>query len=496
MPAIHPAVQLLSILYIVLHLGVPLSSWLMLRVQADKHTHLFFAGLGIYCLSIFLTIYRAALPSELGYVGSSVLVCLSLLMVNDVLLRESTHHKIPLSIYFSFLSAWGFLQSYCLYSGTILTQGVFVSSSTYLFFDLLLAFFSWKIYKKFQSKNILLIVLAGAISAIGQISKLQWLLTHDGSFEVMSFNLQSDIVLVGSYLSLLFVNFGYFGYALEKTQRQKNEALAREQYASMYSSQLSELNAQLKQTIDEKQELLRNLTLSSKAIGMGALAGALAHELNQPLTAIGLEAQGQLMKIERQQSTDQIQIALQRINADASRAADIIRKLRNLFSKEAGSFQTTALRQMVDDVCLLALPQIRTHGIELHVDCEPTLLIHADPTQVHQVLLNLLTNAIHSIEEEKKNNNSIHGKITIEGSANEHRIVIEFKDNGTGFPPDWGDMSERLFDTSRPKGMGIGLWLSHKIVNLHGGHIRFANLPNGGAKVSADFANANRPHIG
>jgi nitrogen fixation/metabolism regulation signal transduction histidine kinase len=76
------------------------------------------------------------------------------------------------------------------------------------------------------------------------------------------------------------------------------------------------------------------------------------------------------------------------------------------------------------------------------------------------------------------------------------RIVLSVQDNGTGFPKDWKPQQLEIFESNRPRGMGIGLWLSHKIVQLHGGQLNFFNLDPCGAKVSVDFANAEQMHIG
>lgn len=497
MSELHPAIGLLFMLYVTLHAGVPLATWLMLRIQADKNVQLFFSALGIYCVTIFLVIVRMFVSDLIGYVLVFILTVASLLMSIEALRRETQARLISLWTYGSVLLVWGVI-NYAIYAqGNIRTTGIFINTGLYLFLDIGLGWQAYKIYKTYQSKNILLIVFASAISTTGQAIKLHWIVTQEQAFDVLAFTWQSNYLLIASYMTLLFVNFGYFGFVLEKVEKLKGEAQTKERISAWYSNELFKLNQTLQETVVEKEELLRNLTLSNKAIGMGALAGALAHELNQPLTAIGLEAQTHLMRLEKDHALDatDLRASLGYINNDAKRAADIIRKLRVIFNRESSGFQKLQVLDLIHDVCSLALPEAQRSGIAIDVECDPAQFIHADPTQLHQVLLNLLTNAIHSVQQRALLDNC-DGKILISTTVQSSRIVLSVQDNGTGFPKDWKPQQLEIFESNRPRGMGIGLWLSHKIVQLHGGQLNFFNLDPCGAKVSVDFANAEQMHIG
>ncbi len=497
MSALDPAVSLLFMLYVTLHMGLPLATWLMLRIQADINAHLFFASLGVYCLTIFLIIARFVLPDLLGYGLTFVLTTVSLCMSIEALRRETSSTKIPNSLYVAALLVWSCVNYEIYYSGNIKTTGIFVNTWCYLLLDILLGWQAYKIYRTFKSQNILLIVFAAIISSSGQLIKLHWFFTQTQPFDYLSYSWQSNYLLISSYMTLLFVNFGYFGFVLEKTQKLKSEAQAKERLTNWYSNELFKLNQTLQQTISEKEELLRNLTLSNKAIGMGALAGALAHELNQPLTAIGLEAQTHLMRLEQNLGIDaaNVRTSLIHINNDAKRAGDIIRKLRVIFNREASGFQKLYLVNLIHDVCSLAQPEADRSGIKIHIQCDPAHVIQADPTQLHQVLLNLLTNAIHSIQQ-RALRHQFTGEIVVASQEQTKRIVLSVQDNGTGFPAQWRDQQLEIFKSNRPHGMGIGLWLSHKIIQLHGGQLNFTNLEPSGARVSVDLANANQLHIG
>lgn len=497
MSELHPAIALLFMLYVTLHLGVPLSTWLMLRIQADKNTHLFFAALGVYCVTIFLIIARVNLPDLIGYWLVFILTAASICMSIEALRRETETQRFPAWIYSIALLLWAAINYSIYLEGHIKTTGILINAWCYLFLDLILGWQGYKIYRQFQSKNILLIVFSALISSTGQVIKLDWLMTQNQPFDLLGFTWQSNYLLIASYMTLLLINFGYFGFALEKAKHQKDQAQSKERVTAWYSNELFKLNQALQQTIEEKAELLRNLTLSNKAIGMGALAGALAHELNQPLTAIGLEAQTHLMLLQQDAALNEgrIRESLGRINSDAARAADIIRKLRIIFNREAGGFQKIQLDELIQDVCSLAQPEADRTEIKIHIFCDPSLAIQADATQLHQVLLNLLTNAIHSIQQ-RGLHEVFQGEIHIRAHEQDQRVVLSVQDNGAGFPADWKPQQLEIFESNRPQGMGIGLWLSQKIVQLHGGQMDFSNLNTSGAKVSVSFANANQAHIG
>ncbi len=231
--------------------------------------------------------------------------------------------------------------------------------------------------------------------------------------------------------------------------------------------------------LTEREEIIRQLTLSNKNAGMGALVASFAHELNQPLTANLLHAelvQSKLEEAQRDQSRPDLDVLHKVVVAivhDTQRAADIIRKLRNLFRMSRGEYTVLQLDELVQDVLDLVQSQMKSAGMVCTVKLEANLTLHGDATQLQQVILNVLNNAIDALTA----SGLPHPELHIRGHSVGQFMVLEVEDNGPGIEPERADDVFSLFKTSKSQGMGVGLWLSRSIVEVHGGRLNFESEP-------------------
>jgi signal transduction histidine kinase len=228
----------------------------------------------------------------------------------------------------------------------------------------------------------------------------------------------------------------------------------------------------LKQLLDEREEIIRQLALFNKTAGMGALVASLAHELNQPLTAIQLNAEliDSAMGQGDASNNATVQLAMRDLMSDNQRAATIIKTLRNMFGSGRKSISEFDLNDLVNEVLLLCKAKIETQRIqlvlELHANAVP---ITGDKSQLQQVLLNLITNAIDAFESK----DTPHKYITVCTRISNRQAILTVTDNGSGIAPDVASTLFELLRTTKKEGMGIGLWLSRTIVESHQGTIEF-----------------------
>jgi signal transduction histidine kinase len=212
---------------------------------------------------------------------------------------------------------------------------------------------------------------------------------------------------------------------------------------------------------------------------MGALVASFAHELNQPLAANLLHAeliQAKLEEAERHQSMPHMDILTKVANAmvqDTQRAADIIRKLRNFFRMSRGEYTSLNLDELVQDVLELVRLKTKQADIALTVEFDANLRLLGDTTQLQQVILNLLNNAIDALIE----SGDVKLELRIRGKILGDHLALEVEDNGHGITPERADDVFNLFKTSKSQGMGVGLWLSRSIVEMHGGRLTFQSEP-------------------
>jgi two-component system sensor kinase FixL len=226
------------------------------------------------------------------------------------------------------------------------------------------------------------------------------------------------------------------------------------------------------------QELQSELVHVSRLTALGEMASALAHELNQPLSAISNYVTGSRQLLTREDPPlDKVRGALDRASEQALRAGHIIRRLREFVARGETDRQPEPLRQLLEEASALALVGAREHGVDVRFEIDPAIgLVVADKVQVQQVVLNLIRNAVDAMEDSPRRSIRIAAR-----PAGEGLVEVSVADSGPGLS---GEVAARLFHpfvTTKATGMGIGLSISKTIVEAHGGRIWADNEPEGGA---------------
>jgi len=216
----------------------------------------------------------------------------------------------------------------------------------------------------------------------------------------------------------------------------------------------------------------------SRVAMLGELSGALAHELNQPLTSILSNAQAAQLFIARGVvSTDEIGPILDDIVKADRRAGDIIRRLRRLLKKDDSTRQWLDLNEVVSEVLRLTNSDRVSRGITIKLELSPDLPpVYGDEVQLQQVLLNLLNNACDAIEAV-----DALPALTVRTVCEAGNVLVSVADRGSGIGAE--DM-ERIFEpfvTTKAKGLGLGLSICRTIIQAHGGRLWAENRQDGGA---------------
>ena len=232
----------------------------------------------------------------------------------------------------------------------------------------------------------------------------------------------------------------------------------------------------------EIEEQRRQLSHLARVTVLGQLSGALAHELNQPLAAIGSNADA-ARRILAQHPTDYVELdaILSDIVSANHRAAQVIRRLRAMLNRGETRMQPLDTAELVHDVLELAHAELITRRVIATAVLAPNLpQVLGDRVQLQQVLLNLVLNA----SEAMSANDARDRRLSLIATADARRNVqISVRDCGTGIPPNLIDRLFEPFVTTKPQGLGLGLSISRTIVAAHGGRLWAQNNTDRGATV-------------
>ena len=252
------------------------------------------------------------------------------------------------------------------------------------------------------------------------------------------------------------------GFVLDLTDRKQAESKARES-----ERRLGEVQVEL--------------THANRVAAMGQITASIAHEVNQPITAMIGNAEAALRWLTRRPpDLEETKRLLANIAKDGRRAASVVTRIRDLTRKTPPRMEEVDINGAIREVLELTRGEVMKAGISLQsqlADGLPT--IEADRTQLQQVILNLIINAVQALDESDPSQR----ELLIESSVGElGGVRVSVRDTGSGIHPgDHGRLFEPFYST-KPAGMGMGLSICRSIVESHGGRIwATENAPRGAA---------------
>ena len=230
---------------------------------------------------------------------------------------------------------------------------------------------------------------------------------------------------------------------------------------------------------------------ASRLITMGEMASSVAHELNQPLTAINNYCNGMVSRIKGQQiSNEDLLVALEKTAKQAHRAGQIIQRIRSFVKRSEPNRSSADVATMVSNAMELADIELRRHNVRLsHYIAARLPPVMVDPILIEQVLINLMKNGAESIAQARRPTARRSVELRVVPKIIDEQSVIEFSvlDSGKGLSPEVMGRLYEAFYSTKAEGMGIGLKLCRSIVESHQGRMQAENLYNGDEVVGCRF---------
>lgn len=261
-------------------------------------------------------------------------------------------------------------------------------------------------------------------------------------------------------------------------------------YVNIYARDITAVRRAEQEARQHQAELVHVCRLST----LGEVATGMAHELNQPLSAIANYANGASRRLQGGVGDPgELVDAMGQITTQARRASEIIRRLRALVGRQPPSRSEADLNQLVREVCSFMEFETAKMDVQIGLDlASGPIRIDVDLVQIEQVLLNLVRNALDALEEVPAGSRVLTIHTCIAGADAE----VHVEDNGPGIPP---ERMEHLFDpffTTKPTGMGMGLPISQTILENHDGRIWAESTPGRGTTVHVTLPLAATPMDG
>jgi C4-dicarboxylate-specific signal transduction histidine kinase len=210
---------------------------------------------------------------------------------------------------------------------------------------------------------------------------------------------------------------------------------------------------------------------------MGELTASLAHEVKQPIAAAVTDANTCVRWLSRDNpDVEEARAAASRVVKDATRAAEIITRVRQLFKKGTPKQALIDVNEIIREMIVLLGSDATRYDVSIQTELAKDLpKVMGDRVQLQQVLMNLITNSIDAMKDLDGTR-----ELIISSQAEDNHLIISVSDTGVGLPPKQADQIFDAFFTTKPQGTGMGLRISRSIVELHGGSLwAAANSPRG-----------------
>ncbi len=305
----------------------------------------------------------------------------------------------------------------------------------------------------------------------------------------------SNVLLLSLSMFLVIVLLAML--LMERYRRERGMRMAQEQLEGRVrhrTKDLSEANLQLQNEVAERKraeaalkQTQEELVQAAKLALLGQLSASINHELNQPLTALRSYAQNAQAFIERQM-TDKAQMNLREIIQLIDHMASIIGQLKVFSRKEAEMLSVVHVGSCIAAALKISEPEVRRHGIQVRQNqAEQDTFVHADMVRLEQVLINLLTNGTQAIvgsePKDISGGQTQRKQLSITVTSSSEWVQIQVEDTGPGMSEEaLKHLFEPFFTTkNRSQGLGLGLSISHRIVESMGGELRARNSLDGGA---------------
>ena len=248
---------------------------------------------------------------------------------------------------------------------------------------------------------------------------------------------------------------------------------------SIENIQVANENEQITALLKEKERLIYGLMKANKTAATGALSASIAHELNQPLGASNLNIQFLKMKLEKGVFNPELgKEILDSLDQDNKRAATIVKSLRSIFIEGESNSQEVQLGNLISKVLDIVKPELKSKNIQIQLRVDDGLVVQVNSSEIEQVILNLLNNAIQALA----NSGTLQRRIAMEAIKDGKSIQLSVSDNGEGVPAEFKPELFELLSTTKQTSMGLGLWLCKHIVTRYGGSIQYEDGIGGGAR--------------
>lgn len=450
---------------------MPIGTYLLFNGRHDEKTRLWLLSMSIISLSTILVSVRPMIPYYLAHELPWLMHTTGFLLMVEAIRREN-RAPTPWWVYGVLLVFFAIIWNALHLLGYSQPWGLALYSS---FVSIVCSVLWWMLYKLRQqnlSKSLLLleigVVLYGFPSLLRVLGFL-YLGTPD-AMNVYKFSFITNLLVFSFVLAVLFIALGYWGFTLEKSERERSLAEAGEDRATQDAERYRQL-------VQERDELLVINSRFSVVSALSSFSAMLIHDISQPLQTLQMGLERLQNHVKKGASLQQIHDDLKHLESSSDRAGYLVASLRSLMRSGESQVVPVAVLPLFEQIKDIFDSHTLQKKAAINVGCElaPEMRVFCEPTMLQRVIINLVSNSLNQF----KVHTVVAPEVRIELLA-EHResvpgVTIKVIDNGGGFEPALLERVGQPWSSKTPDGMGLALVLSKQLISQWGGSLALDN---------------------
>lgn len=466
---------LLISLVISIEVAIPVGTFLLFKGRHDDKTRLWFISVICASSSFVLVSLRPFLPEYLSHQIPWIFMVGGFLLMVEAISRELRPGGSWKTYWLAFV-LWIVLVHIIYILGLSTSLGFVAYSLCLSLISFVLLVQIWKIHKQHPSKSLRILQIGFLFYSLPALARV-FVYLSTGSVEqldVFKFNPVTNVLVFTYVLAALFVPFGYWGFTLEKSERERERAEAGEDKATQEADRFRQL-------VDERDRLLVMNSRFSAVSALSSFSAMLIHDITQPLQTLQLGLERIRANLVGGSSRDQLERDVLHLETTMDRAGDLVAALRRLMQSgesRVAPVPIMPLFQKVDSI-LSSEALKRKVAINLHNHLSPNCSVMADEVMLQRIVINLISNALNQFDLNCVDKPQIDILMRLEELGGEPGIAIEVADNGGGFAEAVLQRIGQPWSSERSDGLGMALMLTKQLMGIWGGELTVSNRTDG-----------------
>jgi len=491
----HPAVALVLLIGLTIIATVPLIAWVTLGSGRDKKANLWFLGMLFYVINVALFVFQFTLPAWLAFGVANTGSLLMMVFMTESLRHETSTTRSNWERNSLFVGVWFCIYLILVQEGYRSSWGVLFMGITMVVMQARIILLLLKVKTIYKSRSCAILIVAFTLALFTNFIRGASGLFQNMFIDLLEFTAVSNFFFISILISSILVNFGYWGFVLEKVQLAKNQEAENARQQELSSLAFKEYSEELQNLIQQRDQMLLLVSKFSVASSLAVFNTAIIHELSQPIQSLSLCLEGLKMNIQQnhwEEASSQTDSAHQL----AQKMSATLHSLRSLIQTQKTDLEILKLSIVLGPLIPIMQAECKRNGIQFtFLNTNEEICIKANKVLLERIILNLVANSIEAfnVMAQPKQEKYIHLESALTQDATHPTWQLIVEDNATGFSEEILKTVTNPFVTSKITGLGVGLSFANLILRLWEGHMHVTNRTSeegGGAIVSIQIPQA------